>query len=318
MQITFDSYTKQKFKIKQPIRLIELFAGIGSQAQALRNIGADFEHWFVCEWDKYAIKSYNAIHGTAFETSDITKLSGADLNISDTEQATYICTYSYPCTSVSKAGKREGMTKESGTASALLWEVERLLLEMKELPQVLLLENVTQIYNEDNIRDFQKWCLSLEKMGYSNYIAEMNAKSYNVPQNRSRCFMVSVFNQYFFEFPKPLPLEKCIFDILESNVDKKYYFPEGVQQFFCPEQMNIGIENKHAQILEVFNLYDLGMKGYTRMTGAVMHPCGISPTLRANSGGNSEIKIIEPQTVDLVGGGTQDNAQRKLASYGAK
>ena len=76
-QINLFSLGKKKFKIEQPIRLIELFAGIGSQAMALRDLGADFEHYKVVEFDKYAIKSYNAIHGTDFEPMDITKIIGS-------------------------------------------------------------------------------------------------------------------------------------------------------------------------------------------------------------------------------------------------
>lgn len=79
-----------KFTINKPIRLIELFAGIGSQAMALRDIGADFEHYRVVEFDKYPIKSYNAIHGTNFPTIDITKITGNDLGIVDTDKFTYL------------------------------------------------------------------------------------------------------------------------------------------------------------------------------------------------------------------------------------
>lgn len=74
-----------KYKIDKPVRLIELFAGIGSQAAALRNLGIEFEHYRVVEWDKYAIASYNAIHGTNFETSDITKIHAEDLGIRERE-----------------------------------------------------------------------------------------------------------------------------------------------------------------------------------------------------------------------------------------
>ena len=81
------------FYNQKPIRLIELFAGIGSQAKALKNLGVDFEHWFVCEFDKYAIQSYNAVHDTNFTTSDVTKISANDLNITDTENFTYLLTY---------------------------------------------------------------------------------------------------------------------------------------------------------------------------------------------------------------------------------
>lgn len=80
-------------KITKPIRLIELFAGVGSQAMALRDIGANFEHYRVVEFDKYAIASYNAIHGTDFPTMDVTKISGEDLGIREREKYTYLLTY---------------------------------------------------------------------------------------------------------------------------------------------------------------------------------------------------------------------------------
>ena len=103
----FDNYTcdgqmsifdliDEPSKIDKPIRLIELFAGVGSQAMALRNIGADFEHHRVVEFDKYAMASYNAIHGTNFEPTDITTVRGGDLGITNTEHYTYIMTYSFP------------------------------------------------------------------------------------------------------------------------------------------------------------------------------------------------------------------------------
>lgn len=80
-------------EINKPIKLIELFAGVGSQAMALRNIGANFEHHRVVEFDKYAMASYNAIHGTEFETTDIREIKGSDLWIDDTEHYTYLLTY---------------------------------------------------------------------------------------------------------------------------------------------------------------------------------------------------------------------------------
>lgn len=82
-----------KKEITNKIRLIELFGGIGSQAMALRDIGADFEHYRLVEFDKYAVQSYNAIHGTNFDTMDIRNVHGADLGIVDTETFTYLLTY---------------------------------------------------------------------------------------------------------------------------------------------------------------------------------------------------------------------------------
>ena len=89
-------FTHETFKIDKPIRLIELFAGVGSQAMALEELGADFEHHRVVEFDKYAIASYNAIHETEFPTMDITKVKGVDLGITDTDKYCYIMTYSFP------------------------------------------------------------------------------------------------------------------------------------------------------------------------------------------------------------------------------
>lgn len=131
------------FKIEKPIRLIELFAGYGSQSLSLKYLGIDFEHWFVSEIDKYAIDTYNKFNNTNFETCDIKKIHAKDLNIIETNKYNYILTYSFPCTDLSLAGKREGMEKGSSTRSSLLFEVERILKEIKdsnkELPQVLLM-----------------------------------------------------------------------------------------------------------------------------------------------------------------------------------
>lgn len=117
------------FKIDKPIRLIELFAGIGAQAKALEMLGVKFEHHRICEFDKYAVASYNAIHGTHFQPTDIRDLRWRDLGVTDTDKYCYILTYSFPCQDLSVAGKQRGMIKGSGTRSGLLWEVERLLTE---------------------------------------------------------------------------------------------------------------------------------------------------------------------------------------------
>ena len=219
------------FNSYKPLRLIELFAGIGSQAKALKNLGVEFEHWYVCEFDKYAIQSYNAVHGTNFETSDITKLTAKDLNIVDTEHYNYLLTYSFPCQDLSNAGKGRGMEKGSGTRSGLLWEVERLLNECTELPQILLMENVPQVHGKKNINDFNKWIEFLESKGYSNYWSDLNAKDYGIPQSRNRCFMVSILGDCDYEFPKPIKLELTLKDVLETEVDEKFYLSDTKDYF---------------------------------------------------------------------------------------
>lgn len=212
-----------KYKIKNEIRLIELFAGIGSQAKALERLKVKFVHYKVIKFDKYAIKSYNAIHGTNFKTSDITKTKANDLEIVHTDKYDYIMTYSFPCQDLSLAGKQRGMSKGSGTRSGLLWEVERLLDECEELPQILLMENVPEVIGQKNIEDFQKWQLKLESLGYSNYVQILNAKDYGIPQNGRRCFMISILGKYNYTFPKKIKLKLFLKDMLEENVDEKYY-----------------------------------------------------------------------------------------------
>lgn len=218
--------------IQKPIRLIEAFGGIGSQAMALRDIGANFEHYRLIEFDKYAVASYNAIHGTNFETTDIRDVHGTDLGIVEKGKYEYIFTYSFPYTDLSVAGKMKGMSKkdwESGksTRSGLLWEVERILSELhnEDLPQVLIMENVPQVHAEQNKADFDSWLDYLRKRGYQNFWKDLNAKDYGVTQNRERCFCVSVLSSDFidYEFPEPIPLKKVMKDFLESDVDEKYY-----------------------------------------------------------------------------------------------
>lgn len=228
----------EKFKIDKPTRLIELFAGIGAQAKALERLGVPFEHYRVCEFDKYAIKSYNAMHGTNFETSDVTKITADDLGITDTDKYCYILTYSFPCTDLSIAGKQQGMSKNSGTRSGLLWEVERLLDECKELPQVLLMENVPQVHAEKNIADFNSWLQKLECLGYKSWYKDLNAKDFGVPQNRNRTFCVSLLGDYYYEFPQPKPLKTRLKDLLDSNVEEKYYISENKTEK-CLQTVNV-------------------------------------------------------------------------------
>lgn len=218
--------TKPKYKITKPIRLIELFAGIGSQAKALKNIGANFEHYRAIDFDKFAIKSYNAIHNTNFTPLDITKITAKDLGIVETDKYDYLMTYSFPCQDLSLAGKGVGMKKGGGTRSSLLWEVERLLLECETLPQILLMENVTLVHSRKHLTDFNKWLNFLEELGYKNYWSDLNAKDYEIPQNRNRCFMVSILGDYYYEFPHKRKLKLKLKDMLEDEVDEKYYLSD--------------------------------------------------------------------------------------------
>ena len=219
----FDLY-KEEIKIETPIRLIELFAGYGSQAMGLRNIGADFEHYRVVEFDKYAMASYNAIHGTDFPTIDINDVKGVDLGIVDKERFTYLLTYSFPCTDISIAGRMAGMAEDSNTRSSLLWQVKRILEELHEtdsLPQIMLMENVPAIHSPQNINHYQKWVGFLNDLGYSSYSQDLNAVDFGVAQNRDRTFLISLLGDYTYTFPHEMELNKCIEDYFEDLTEEQ-------------------------------------------------------------------------------------------------
>ena len=175
---------------------------------------------------------YRTIYNNIIATNnlvDISKVHAKDLEIVEKGKYDYIVSYSFPCQDLSLAGLAKGMRRNSNTRSGLLWQVERILLECKELnclPQVLLMENVPNVHGEKNMEDFKSWIASLEKLGYSNYWKDLNTKDYGIPQNRNRCFMVSILGEYKFEFMSPIDLHLRLQDLCEENVDKEYYLTE--------------------------------------------------------------------------------------------
>lgn len=332
-QIDLFSYSMPKFHIgNRKVRLIELFAGTGSQAKALENLGVNFETYRVVEWDKYAMASYNAIHGTNFETSDITKIHAEDLGIAERERYCYIVTYSFPCQDLSLAGNQKGMSKGSGTRSGLLWEVERLLDECTELPQVLLMENVPQVIGKKNIKDFQSWRSKLESLGYSNYVQLLNSKDYGIPQNRNRCFMVSILGQYHYTFPVKKKLKLKLKDMLEDKVDEKYYLSDEMVKYFVAnskKQKELGNgfrfepfereresseehrlergEQYAGQLLEGYLEHGTG----EHQSNQVYSTDGIARTLQSELEIRNPLKIVEKKTVsNSVRGGGRGSLDR--------
>ena len=223
------------------IRLIELFAGYGSQALALKRLGVPFVNYRAIDFDIYAMRSYNAIHGTNFDSKDINDISADDLGLEPNDNFSYLMTYSFPCTDLSKAGSCLGMKKGEGTRSGLLWQVERLLTEARDsdnlvLPDFLLMENAIQVHGEQNIADFGEWITFLDSLGYVSKWQDLDAKSYGVPQTRLRCFLVSYLDKSIkFAFPSPVELKKSVQDYLEPNVSEDFYISKDRAQIVADE-----------------------------------------------------------------------------------
>ena len=162
---------------------------------------------------------------------------------------TTVMTYSFPCQSLSLAGKLDGMVEGSGTQSSLLWEVGRLLRNAHEngvLPDILLMENVPEVVGERNIGVFRKWLELLHSLGYRSKWQILNAKDYKVPQNRRRCFMVSWRSDDYYDFPDPMPLEHRLKDLLEKDVPDSYYLTDKqIQYVMSPKRFR-----KHTRITD--------------------------------------------------------------------
>ena len=198
------------------LRVLENFAGIGTQRMALNNLGIDHEVVGITEIDKFAIKSYEAIHGEVNNLGDISLVDPNDVPDHD------LFTYSFPCQDISVAGKGKGFEKGAGTRSGLLWECEKVIRAKK--PKYLLMENVKNLVAKKFKPGFEEWLQTLEEFGYSNYYSVLNAKDFGIPQNRERVFCVSILDEHEpYEFPEKETLELRLKDILEHEVDEKFY-----------------------------------------------------------------------------------------------
>ena len=300
-----------EYTAENPLRLIELFAGIGSQTQALTNIGIAHKVVAISEIDKYAIQSYEAMHGKANNLGDIRKIG----ELPDAD----LWTYSFPCQDISVAGKGAGI--KEGTRSGLLFEVERLLrvaLEKGTLPKYLLLENVKNLVSKKFKTDFDKWLDFLSELGYTNYWKVLNAKDYGIPQNRERVFCVSIRGEHEpFVFPKPKELTIRLRDMIDETVDEKFYLKESTIRSILRSTFNSrrdsirpgdGLANtllardwRGPQCVQVGEVVGGKWDKMHDISKRVYEPNGIAPTVHCQQGGNNELKIAE----DFVLGGLQ-------------
>ena len=298
---------------ENPLRLIELFAGIGSQTQALKNVGVPHTVVAISEIDKNAIKSYTALHGETVNLGDIKE-------IRELPEADF-WTYSFPCQDISVAGHGAGI--KEGTRSGLLLEVERLLkvaAEKGTLPKYLLLENVKNLVSKKFKADFDSWLSFLSSLGYTNYWKVLNAKDYGIPQHRERVFCVSIRGEHTaFVFPEKRELTLRLKDMIDEHVDERYYLKESTIRSIVTSKFNsrrdsIRRPSDYAYCLRARDCYEpqcvqvgdvVGEKWEKmhEMSRRVFQTDGISPTVHCAGGGNTELKIAE----NFVLGGLQEH-----------
>lgn len=284
------------------LRVFTSFSGYDSQLMALRDIGANYECVGWSEIDRWAIKAHNAVFPELADRNygDITKIDWNAVPDFD------LFTYSFPCTDISSAGEQKGFEEDSGTRSSLLWECRRPIATKR--PKFLLMENVKALVSEKYRPLFLKWESWLRSLGYVNYTEILNAKDYGVPQNRERVFMLSILNGCWYEFPHPVRLEKRLKDVLELEVDEKYFLNEcGINYVKKKLGKYTAINGEVAMCLTAKGcanwtgtfISDKSIQiGATKETDwnrqqyRVYDPTGISPTITTKSGGGLEPKIL--------------------------
>lgn len=290
-----------------PYRLVELFSGIGAQRMGFALAGVPCTAVAMCEVDRWAIASYEAIWGPTPNLGDITKVG----RLPECD----VLTYSFPCTSVTNCAaanpnRPEGMAEGSGTASSLLWEVKRLLTVARDegaLPAWLVMENVPQVHKGENARHFERWIAFLRTLGYSSQWADLDAYDFGVPQERRRCFMVSRLGHSCPLLPAPPKgvRRRAVRDVMEHGVDERY---------FLTDRELVGLPRPAGRPYRFVagggrTLVDLDwdlrlgarclgtLEGYYRfeMSNRVYSERGPAPTLTRCVGGGQSTKILDEQ-----------------------
>lgn len=280
------------------MRILELFAGIGACSKALERLGFNVEIVDAVEIDKYAIASFNAIHNTNFEVQDITTWN-KDLKDID------LITHGSPCQDFSVAGKQAGGDINSGTRSSLMYETIRIVGKLR--PKYVLWENVKNLLSKKHKHNFDAYIETMNILGYNSYYEVLNAKDYGIPQNRERVYTVSIrrdVDKFNFLFPKKEELKLRLKDMLEEQVDEKYYLSNAQIERIKTTTYNVGKtriqEKDYCDTLCARDWKDpkcvqvgkLDIKGQD-IIKRVYSDKGISPTLTDMQGGNRQPKILE-------------------------
>ena len=297
------------------IKVLELFGGIGACSKALEKLGIEYEIADYVEIDKYAVKSFNAMHNTNFEPQDICEWD-KDINVD-------LIMHGSPCQDFSLAGKQAGGDEGSGTRSSLMYETIRIVEKLK--PKYVIWENVKNVISKKHIHNFNNYIERMKELGYRSYYQVLNAKDYGIPQNRERVFTISIRNdiEKEFKFPPKQELKLKLKDMLEPEVDEKYYLSDkmiryisatGTANFRNPDsKINLDIarpittdQNKRAGTTNYLsnNLpdnYDLNGSSYLRNFGSKgkiqdKEYCDTLTASMGTGGGNVPILKIKNNT----------------------
>lgn len=245
-----DGDMQMKYGKNKPLRMFTLCSGYDSMGLAmnrLKEIYPDFE-WELTGWSEWdpetpdvpierqpAVIAHKALFPQYADRNygDMTKIDWKKVPDFD------LLFYSTPCQSVSQAGLQHGFTEGSGTRSSIIWNVRDCVKAKR--PEFLMLENVKAMVSGKFIGVFNLWQNELARLGYENFAQVLNAKDFGVPQNRERIFLISIRNDdngiVKYHFPKPRPLELCLGDVLEEDVDEKYFLSDEMLARFCEKSM---------------------------------------------------------------------------------
>ena len=272
------------------MKVLELFGGIGACSKALERLGIDIEIVDYVEIDKYAVTSFNAIHNTNFEPQDIRNWD-KDIEVD-------LIMHGSPCQDFSIAGNQAGGDKGSGTRSSLMYETIRIVGKLK--PKFVVWENVRNLLSAKHRHNFDAYLQSMESLDYKNYYEVLNAKDYGIPQNRERVFTISIKNdiEKEFIFPQKQELKIKLKDLLEDEVDNKFYLSDKAFQYAlntdfeqCKLKNRLPKDGICPKCIQVAQMYGT-KKEPNPQAGRIYDPSGISPTMDSCSGGNRMPKIL--------------------------
>ena len=287
---------------KKPVKLLSLFSGIGAYEQAFKNKGYEIDLVGFSEINKYAVQSYRNIYGVSEDKclGDITKI-----DISSLPTDIDSITHGSPCTSFSISGKQAGGDKGSGTPSSLMWYTVDIVEHCK--PKVVIWENVKNVLSKKHKHNFDGYLEDMDKLGYSNYYQVLNAKDYGIPQNRERIFVVSIRKDVDkgYTFPKQQELTLRLKDILEDQVDEKYYISTCKTQQLI-ENLDGKLDLSKQVIGTCHKRNDLSRSTRDRVYNVEKN----APTLTATMY-KDPIKILEPIIVASRGRNPENPSDRR-------